>query len=371
MPLVDWRKYTKHILQKMKIINNYIGKQIILMILIVAVALLGVDLFFYLVNELKIVGNGNYHLSTAFAFVALTIPRKLYIMFPWSALLGTLLALGQLAKSSELVVMRAAAVSIHKIAWATIRAILFLSVIFFVFGEVVSPVFEGMAQQKKIRALSLGQAIQTDHGIWVRNNNEFIHIKQVLANGDLQQVIRYKFNTNLELQEVMHAVTARQTTEGWLLKQINCTQFTKENTTKITQTELFLPTLLNREILEVSSVKHLERLSLRHLKRVIKQRKAHELNVQNYEIAFWSKIFQPFSVLVMVYLVIPFVFGPLRSSSVGLRLLVGIIVGFGFHVINAIAAQMPVVINLPPALALAIPMLVFGVGGIIVMSRVR
>ena len=94
----------------MKIINRYIGKQVIIMILVVAVALLGVDLFFYLVNELKFVGRGNYQLSTAFAFIALTIPRKIYIMFPWSALLGTLLALGQLAKSSELVVMRASAV---------------------------------------------------------------------------------------------------------------------------------------------------------------------------------------------------------------------------------------------------------------------
>ena len=371
MPPVDWHKHIKHYVRKMKIINNYISKQIIIMILIVAVALLGIDLFFCLVNEIKFVGKGNYHLSTAFAFVALIIPRKLYIMFPWSALLGTLLALGQLAKFSELVVMRASAISIHKIAWATIRAVLFLTVIFFIFGEVVSPVFEGMAQQKKVIALSLGQAIQTDNGIWVRNNNEFIHIGQVLANGDLQQVTRYNFNENLELQEVMHAVTARQTAEGWFLKQINGTKFTKENTSQIIQTELFLPALLNREILDVSSVKHLERLSLRHLKRVIKRRKEHELNVQNYEIAFWSKIFQPFSVLVMVYLVIPFVFGPLRSSSVGLRLLVGIIVGFGFHVMSAIAAQMPVVINLPPTLALAIPMMVFGAGGIIVMSRVR
>lgn len=355
----------------MEIINRYIGKQIIIMILIVAIALLGVDLFFYLVNELKFVGKGNYHLSTAFAFVALTIPRKLYIMFPWSALLGTLLALGQLAKASELVVMRAAAISIHRIAWATLRAVLFLTVFFFIFGEVVSPVFERMAQQKKVQALSLGQAIQTDNGIWVRNNNEFIHIGMALSSGILQRVTRYHFNEKLELQEVIYADTATPTTDGWLLKHIIGTAFAKENTKQIAQEELLLPTLLNREILDVSSVKHLERLSLRHLYRVIQQRVSNGLNVQNYEIAFWSKIFQPFSVLVMVYLVIPFVFGPLRSSSVGLRLLVGIIIGFTFHVINAISAQMPVVINLSPALALAIPSLVFCFGGVVTMFRVK
>ena len=170
---------------------------------------------------------------------------------------------------------------------------------------------------------------------------------------------------------MISAETATQTKNGWILKQISGTRFLKNNTVQIKQDELLLPTLLNREILDVSSVKHLERLSLLHLHKVIKQRVKHALNVQNYEIAFWTKIFQPFSVLVMVYLIIPFVFGPLRSSSVGLRLLVGVLVGFGFHVINMICAQMPVVINLPPMLALAVAPLIFLGGGVVMMLRVK
>ena len=216
----------------MRIINNYISKQIIIMVLLVALALLGVDLFFYLVNELKFVGTGNYNLATAFTFVALTIPRKLYIMFPWSALLGTLLALGQLAKASELVVMRAAAISVHKIAWAALRGVLLLTVIVFIFGEVVSPLFERMAQQKKIAALSLGQAMQTDHGIWLKNNNEFIHIRTILTNGDLQQLTKYNFNEKLELQDVIYADNASSINGGWLLKNIRGTKFTKDTTSR-------------------------------------------------------------------------------------------------------------------------------------------
>jgi len=355
----------------MKIINDYIGKQIIVMTLIVALALLGVDLFFSLVNELKFIGQGNYHLATAFIVTALTIPRKLYTMFPWSALLGTLLALGQLAKASELIVMRAAAISVHKIAWATLRAVLVLAIIIFIFGEIVAPIFEKMAQQEKVKALSLGQAIQTDNGIWVRNENEFIHVGMVLLDGTLQQLSKYSFDKELGLQKVMYANVAIPKNGGWLLKNIKGTQFFQDKTVQINEDELFLKNLLSREILEVSGVKHLERLSLRYLHKVIQHRAKHGLNVQNYAIAFWTKIFQPFSILVMVYLVIPFVFGPLRSSSVGLRLLVGIAIGFSFYVINSIAAQLPTVINFPPILALAISPLIFGVGGIIMMTRVR
>ena len=261
--------------------------------------------------------------------------------------------------------------SIHKIALATLKGVLLLTIVIFIFGEVVSPVFERMAQQKKVRALSLGQAIQTDNGIWVRNDNEFVHVGMVLLNGTLQQITRYSFNAQLELQEVIYANNAVRSESGWLLKQVKGTSFTKENTNQIKQKEFFVPTLLNRAILEVSTVKHLERLSLRHLRRVIKQRMKNELNVQNYQVAFWTKNFQPFSVLVMVYLIIPFVFGPLRSSSIGLRLLVGIVVGFSFHVINAICSQLPVVINLPAILALAIAPIIFAIIGVVVMLRVR
>lgn len=355
----------------MKIINKYLGRQVITMILLVAIALLGVDLFFYLINELKLVGKGNYDLATALSFIALTIPRKLYIMFPWSALLGTLLALGQLAKASELVVMRASAISIHKIAFATINSVLLLTIIFFIFGEVVSPQFERIAQQKKVRALSVGLAIQTDNGIWIRNQHEFIHIATVLATGKLQQITRYSFNEQLELQEIMYAKSAIQQPNGWLLTDITGTKFTNTNSRNIYQDKLLVTNLINQQILEVSRVKHLERLSLRHLYKVMQQRIANGLNIQNYEIAFWTKIFQPFSVLVMVYLVIPFVFGSLRSASVGLRLLVGITVGFSFHVINAIATQMPLVINMPTVLALAIAPLLFGIGGVFNMLRVK
>ena len=235
----------------------------------------------------------------------------------------------------------------------------------------MSPACERLAQQKKITALSLGQAIQTDHGIWLRHNNEFMHIGTILANGNLQQLTRYTFNNNLELEQVIYATTAKSTDSGWLLEGIKGTSFSQNTTAQISLPQLLLPDLLNREILDVSGVKHLERLSLRHLHKLITQRKMHELNVLNYEIAFWTKIFQPLAILVMVYLAIPFVFGPLRSASVGLRLLVGIILGFAFHVINAIAVQLPVVVNFPVVVALAAAPLIFALAGLICMKKVK
>lgn len=355
----------------MTILDRYIGKQMIATISLVIFALLGVDVFFYLVNELRFVGKGDYKFTTALLFIALTIPRKLYIIFPWAALLGSLLALGNLAKYSELVAMRVASVSVPRISWAALKAGLLLTIFMFICGEVISPKTEVWAQQKKTLALSRGQAIQTQFGTWVRNGNEFIHVGVVKKPDNLQDVTRYNFNKKLQLQDVINAGTAYKENKTWHLEDIHGTTFDADGTSIIAADHKQIKQLLDTEIIKAAAVKHLERLTLKNLWRVIKSRLAQELNATEYERAFWLKIAQPFAALVMVFLAVPFAFGPLRSSSVGLKILVGVLVGFTFHTLNSIFGPLTAVIGLSPMLAAIIPTLTFFLFGMWMVSRVR
>lgn len=355
----------------MNILDRYIGKQIITAILLVIFALLGVDVFFYLVNEMRFIGRGDYTFVKALIFIGLTIPRKIYIIFPWAALLGSLLALGNLAKNSELVAMRAASISVHRIAWSALKAGLWLTIAMFICGEVISPKTEAWAQQRKTLALSRGQAIQTQFGTWVRHGSEFVHVGVVKQHDQLHDITRYAFNKQLQLQSVLHANSATKQADGWLLTDTQGTQFNASDTQIISAPQTKLSALLDTEILRASAVKHLERLTLKNLWRVIKSRLAQELNATEYERAFWLKISQPFAALVMVFLAVPFAFGPLRSASVGLKILVGVLVGFTFHTLNSIFGPLTAVIGLSPMLAAMIPTLIFFSLGYWMVKRVR
>lgn len=354
----------------MKILDRYIGTQVIITIAIVTFALLGVDIFFYFVNELRSVGKGDYTLMVAISYILLIIPRKLYIIFPWAALLGSLLALGSLAKHSELVAMRAATVSVPRIAWAALKAGVILTVVMFVCGEVVSPYTENWAQQKKSQALSKGQALQTQFGTWVRHNNEFIHVGNQ-QNLNLQNITRYSFDENMQLQEIEYAKGANKKKDFWQLNDVVGTSFAKDhiNTQNLEQKTIY--DLLDSEILQTADVKHLECLTIVTLWRVIKSRLAQDLNAVEYQRAFWLKMMQPVSALVMVFLAVPFAFGPLRSSSVGLKLVIGILMGFLFHTLNSIFGPLTSVIGLSPMLAAMIPATIFFIFGYYMLQRVR
>lgn len=355
----------------MSIIDRYIGKHIAVTVLVVLLALLGVDVFFYLVNELRYVGKGNYDTWAALRFIAMTVPRKIYILFPWAALLGALLALGNLARSSELVAMRVARVSVARIAWSAMKIGLILTTIMFLCGEVVSPAAERRAQRKKMLALSGGQAIQAHFGTWVRNGDEFIHIGTVKKPQELYDVTRYKFDDNLKLQAVTFTESLEKHDQLWHLHEVKGTRFGDHGTQTFAATERQEHAVVDESILQASTVKHLERLTIKNLYEVIKKRTSQELNALEYQRAFWTKVLQPFAALVMFFLAVPFVFGPLRSASFGLKVLVGIFVGFSFHTLNSIFGPLTSVLGISPFIAATIPILMFFTLGLGLILRVR
>ncbi len=355
----------------MKILDRYIAKHIIVAILIVAFALLGFDLFFKLVDELKLVGRGQYTLSTTFLFLLLTIPSRLYAMFPWSALIGSLIGLGALANHSELVVMRTASISVARITWAVLKAAFVLMIVVVLLGEGVAPITERLASDKRTLALSGGQTIQTDFGLWVRQGREFVHVQTIRSNGELLGVTRYQFDEKRRLIKAIFAERALFSDNVWHLYQVQGTAFLVDKTTRFKTDTQMVKNLLEPEILETALVKHPERLSLPALFRTIQHRTKNALNTQSYELAFWTKVLQPVVILMMVFLAVPFVFGPLRTGSQGRRAVIGILVAFLFHTTNHLFAPLAVVYQLPPILAVLSPIVVFSGFGIWMLRRVK
>ena len=158
----------------------------------------------------------------------------------------------------------------------------------------------------------------------------------------------------------------------FLTASISFGQFSLEGETQtIQEDKRIIDNLLDKDILETTGIKHLERLSLQNLYKAIKTRKQNDLSSLDYELAFWAKIMQPIIILILAFIAVPFVFGPLRSSSIGLKILTGAIVGFSFHTLNTIFAPLTVVINMPPFIAAVLPSIIFLCFGMFMMNRVK
>src|SRR3546814_18329954 len=75
------------------------------------------------------------------------------------------------------------------------------------------------------------------------------------------------------------------------------------------------------------------------------------LDASSYRLSLWRKLIAPLTVVAMMLFAVPFVLGSQRGGGAGQRLLVGILVGLVFYVINEVPASMGQLYCWPPLLA--------------------
>jgi lipopolysaccharide export system permease protein len=99
--------------------------------------------------------------------------------------------------------------------------------------------------------------------------------------------------------------------------------------------------------------------------------RANHLDEARYVAEFWDHLARPVALLLMLMLSLPFVFGPLRSSSTGQRMLVGMLIGIGFYVFNSMFMQTGVVFGLNPLVTAWLPTLLLGAISFVAVRRIK
>jgi lipopolysaccharide export system permease protein len=355
----------------MKLLDQYIAKTVLSGIGLITLILTGLHGFILFVSQLDDLGKGDYGVMQAAWVVLLNLPYQVYLFFPVASLLGSLVGLSVLANHRELLVMRAAGLSISQVILSVFKVAVMLILAVTLLGETFIPKLSMHARDEKMQALSTGQAIRTSTGVWLRYRNDFLMLGEVISNTKLKNVVQFHFDKQHHLQFTRqldsveflngqwHATNVEETQLNVARNQIQATQF---------QT-LIWDVKLNPRILRISQNEP-DEMSLSELHRYLHAKNIHQ-SLSNYELAYWQRIIQPLTTVVMMILAIPFVFGPLRSSSMGAKLLTGVSVGFGFHMMNHFFGPVAQVFQWPPAIAALAPTLCFALLGVYLMKRVK
>ena len=95
------------------------------------------------------------------------------------------------------------------------------------------------------------------------------------------------------------------------------------------------------------------------------------LQANRYEFDFWQRVLQPLATLVMILLSIPFIFGPLRTVTMGVRILAGITTGSLFYLVNQFIEPISTVYQLPPLIVASVPIVLVAILGMVLIYRVK
>ena len=353
----------------MKQLDRYIAAQVLSSIFLVLLVVLGLDFVFAFMDEMK-AATDSYNTPVILYYLLLKIPGNIYEFLPLSCLVGCLIGLGMLASYSELTVMRAAGISTLHIIMSVIKPALLLAFLSMAAGEFAIPVCEQLAQSIKASAKGGGKALQSRHGVWHREADTFIHINAVIPGGKIQGVTRFEFSEDGQLISSSFAKRGVYLQDQWQLFDIDRTVIEEQSTNVSHRDKEEWGMGLSPDLLAALVVQP-EDLSMTKLWSFSHYLSAQQLEADVYFFAFWSKLFQPLTVIALVLIGILFIFGPLRSVTVGQRIITGVITGLLFKFVQDILGHMSSVAGLSPLIAVLVPILFCILLGVVLLKRAK
>lgn len=346
------------ILNPMLILDRHIWLRVIKGYVLVMAILLSIFSLMAFVNELDMVGRGTYGIADAALNVLLTAPGRIVELAPVTALLGSIIGLGELAAGHELIAMLALGISPLRVGWSVTGTGLLLMVAVVGLQESVAPYTDQLAFKRRILATSGLESFRTEQGFWTRDDHRFIRVHQVVDGRIPSEIEIYEFDEHGRLRLATWAERAdTQDPHQWVL--LGAVQRIFEGNTVVTK---HLPTLPWDVSLMPAQVELLvlpvEILSLSALYQHVSYLKETGQNVERLETRLWQEFSMPLSTLVMVIVAIPFVFGPLREATAGKRILHGSLLGAAFHFISHIVAHFGTILHLSAAPTVLSPLVV-------------
>lgn len=398
----------------LKVLSRYVKLNALLAIIAAIIGLWALQLLFSYLSELDSL-NDSYTMSEALKYIFYRSPYFLEDFIPTGALLGAVVGLGLLANNSELVVMRAAGVSVYRIVgWVLQPALLFV-ILALVINQFILPTSNQLANAIDSDNDNDSSLVTTVRGYWTMqpsfindsqtanakqadsvpanselanleaNGSDILYIDYADVDGNIGEVKRWHLDKNGNLQSAIRAeggrYTGRQILEqtsdnsdekyryDWQLNNVTKLMisqgFNSSQNTASSDT-LSLPFAPESVYLLTRKADDLSLTQLYEHRQFMRQQGKRSMN---HELAFWQKLLSPLSILSLVIVACSFVFGSLRTYSLGLRIVVALLFGLLFSYIQDLVGFVSLATGFSPLLMVLLPIIASTVLGGYLLKR--
>ncbi|MGH7094342.1 MAG: LPS export ABC transporter permease LptG [Stellaceae bacterium] len=326
----------------------------------------------FLVDYVELLRRGasrtNVSLGTLFEMAALQLPQTTQEVMPFAVLFGTMLAFWRLTRNNELVVARAAGVSVWQFLTPAVLVALLIGV---VAVTVFNPIAASMeASYVKLNNRDLRQSGDemsiSNNGLWLRQNDP--EGGQVIIHGEktgapklqLARVSLFFFNDESRFTSRVEAKSAWLEKGYWLIK--NGDRFRIGGPPQ-PLAELRLPTQLTTTKIE-ESLASPDTMSFWDLPGFITLLEQSGFSAQRHRLHFNVLLARPFLFCAMVLVAATFSLRMQRRGGATMMIISGVVAGFLLYFVSDIVFALGLSDKLPVLLAAWTPTgisLIFGV----------
>ena len=369
---------------QLKVLGRYVRRNALLAIIGAVVGLWALQLIFSYLSELDSLDD-SYTMSEAIKYIFYRSPYFLEQFIPTGALLGAVVGLGLLANKSELVVMRAAGVSIYRIVGWVLQPALIFVLLALAINQFVLPHSNQLA--KDINDEDSRSLVTSVRGYWTVQprfenaqdgstkpaGSDILYIDYADVQGNIGEVKRWHLDNDGNLQTAIHAkdgqYVGRQALDSssgtpsgqyryeWQLNDmttLSINQGFESSQAVFASDTLSLPFAPESVYLLTRKAEDLSLTQLYEHRQFMRGQGNRSLE---HELAFWQKLLSPLSILSLVIVACSFVFGSLRTHSLGLRIVVALLFGLLFSYVQDLVGFVSLATGFSPLLMVLLPIL--------------
>jgi len=243
------------------------------------------------------------------------------------------------------------------------------------FSELVVPASEEFRGRIRDGSVTSASSSQLRSGLWLRDGSSgldraagqktmrFVNAGRFTQDQVLDRVMMYDFDSVQRLTQTIEAKSGHflgqvNAVYAWELRDVKIVRFLADGSvTQSSLSQLRVDSMLSPEMLG-ALVTNPDRMSSLELYRYIQYLKQNKQQSERYEIAFWKRLIYPFAIWVMMFLALPAAFLQARAGAVGARVLIGIIGGVAFHLLNNLFSHIGVLSTWPAPVMVMLPSLI-------------
>lgn len=340
------------------ILDRHIGKTILLTVILIALCLALFTGLITFIDKMRYIGRGDIDFLFVCKYVSYQLPGFFVTFFPVAILIGGVIGLGNLARNSEIVILQSLGLSRLQIAFSCLKSLIPAMAVVLAMGEfVVSPLETYAETQYSIYSTS-GKMSVSRSGIWLREGNSFIGISAMLYDGTITRIHRFDTEGDKLLSKSV-ADKGNYEDGRWKMQNVVTYRYGDDRMEISRAPVEYWDLNLNPERVDV--INNIDRSqTIKGLIDYIGYLEANNQDTSSFRLELYGKFMQPIIMIIMLFLALSTVFGPLRSMNMGMRIMIGIALGFGYYVLNQVVAPFSLVYGIPPVLGASMASIVFG-----------
>jgi lipopolysaccharide export system permease protein len=313
-------------------------------------------------------------IDVVYFFLAFT-PTVIYFLTPVAVLVSIMIAIGLLARNSEITACKAGGISLVRLSMPIILASILISVLSFVLQDALIPKTVALSNSIWARVAKekpADSALATRDNLWFRSRTDIYNIQSYdEKNRVIQGLNTYKFDPNFTLRSRLVAESARQGENGWEAANGLIKEYRPGDdivVEKFRQAKIDFPEVPDQYAAENRPS---EELSTTALKLWIERMESEGYDPIRYVVDLHFKYSFPFICTIMALLGLPIAFWKERGGGIALGIGAGLALSFVYLVFLGLSRSLGYSAILPPYVAAWLPNVFFTIFGAYLFTRMK